>query len=157
MIKVICLLYSVQLKYAYLFLGFQLFAGASAAASTGATMSDDDDDDGYDSDYGPYDPNMDPHDVVGNYGPLVPTESERTLMERVRQELKYELKQVHHIHLVGNFTFLIVFFACVLVLTSFHCCFVECFRDTGIKSLMCERRYSASVELGNCLRALQRF
>jgi hypothetical protein len=28
------------------------------------------------------------------FGPLVPTESERSLMERVRQELKHELKQV---------------------------------------------------------------
>jgi hypothetical protein len=67
-------------------------AGASAGESTGATMSDDDADD-YDSDYGAYDSNMDPQDS-GGFGPLVPTESERTLMERVRQELKYELKQV---------------------------------------------------------------
>lgn len=55
-------------------------------------MSDDDDD--YDSDYGAYDSNMDPQDS-GGFGPLVPTESERTLMERVRQELKYELKQAY--------------------------------------------------------------
>ena len=33
------------------------------------------------------------HDLMG-FGPLLPTESERTLMERVRQELKIELKQV---------------------------------------------------------------
>lgn len=67
-------------------------AGISAGESTGATMSDDDADD-YDSDYGAYDSNLDPQDS-GGFGPLVPTESERTLMERVRQELKYELKQV---------------------------------------------------------------
>lgn len=35
----------------------------------------------------------DGHDMMG-FGPLLPTESERTLMERVRQELKIELKQV---------------------------------------------------------------
>lgn len=33
------------------------------------------------------------HDMMG-FGPLVPTDSERSLMERVRQELKIELKQV---------------------------------------------------------------
>lgn len=65
--------------------------GVSPGGGTGATMSDGEDD--YDSDYGVYEANMDPHDS-GGFGPLVPTESERTLMERVRQELKYELKQV---------------------------------------------------------------
>lgn len=68
------------------------YAGVSAGESTGATMSDDDED--YDSDYGAYDSSMDPQDS-GGFGPLVPTESERTLMERVRQELKYELKQAN--------------------------------------------------------------
>ena len=34
------------------------------------------------------------HDMMG-FGPLLPTESERSLMERVRQELKIELKQVN--------------------------------------------------------------
>jgi hypothetical protein len=33
------------------------------------------------------------HDMMG-FGPLLPTDSERSLMERVRQELKIELKQV---------------------------------------------------------------
>ena len=33
------------------------------------------------------------HDT-GAFGPLIPTETERTLMERVRQELKSELKNV---------------------------------------------------------------
>jgi hypothetical protein len=32
-------------------------------------------------------------DTMG-FGPLVPTETERSLMERVRQELKHEFKQV---------------------------------------------------------------
>ncbi|KAG0582673.1 hypothetical protein M758_3G077800 [Ceratodon purpureus] len=57
----------------------------------GATMSDEDVED-YDSDYGSYDQSMDFNDS-GGYGPLVPTETERSLMERVRQELKHELKQ----------------------------------------------------------------
>lgn len=39
------------------------------------------------------DMSLDGHDMMG-FGPLLPTESERTLMERVRQELKIELKQV---------------------------------------------------------------
>lgn len=64
--------------------------GATPEAGHGATMSDDDDD--YDSDYGAYEHNMDYNDT-GGYGPLVPTETERSLMERVRQELKHELKQ----------------------------------------------------------------
>ncbi|GMP96123.1 hypothetical protein CsSME_00044905 [Camellia sinensis var. sinensis] len=34
----------------------------------------------------------DGHDMMG-FGPLIPTESERSLMDRVRQELKVELKQ----------------------------------------------------------------
>lgn len=36
-------------------------------------------------------------DMLG-FGPLLPTESERTLMDRVRQELKIELKQVYTQH-----------------------------------------------------------
>lgn len=56
-------------------------------------MSDDEDDQA-DSDTNLYDGNyMDGHDSMG-FGPLIPTESERSLMERVRQELKHELKQV---------------------------------------------------------------
>lgn len=35
----------------------------------------------------------DVHGMMG-FGPLLPTESERSLMEKVRQELKIELKQV---------------------------------------------------------------
>lgn len=36
---------------------------------------------------------LDGIDTLG-FGPLVPTETERSLMERVRLELKHELKQV---------------------------------------------------------------
>lgn len=55
-------------------------------------MSDDDEDQD-DSDTKLFDGSFDGHDSMG-FGPLVPTESERSLMERVRQELKHELKQV---------------------------------------------------------------
>ena len=65
--------------------------GVSPGEGTGATMSDEEVDD--ESDCGAYEAGMDPNDS-GDFGPLVPTESERTLVERVRQELKYELKQV---------------------------------------------------------------
>ena len=65
--------------------------GVSPGPGTGATMSDGEDD--YDSDYGAYEAGMDPHDS-GDFGPLVPTKAERRIMERVRQELKYELKLV---------------------------------------------------------------
>lgn len=37
-------------------------------------------------------------DMMG-FGPLLPTESERSLMDRVRQELKVELKQVNILQL----------------------------------------------------------
>lgn len=80
--------------------------GASPEPGNGATMSDDDEE--YDSDYGAYDHNMDYHDS-GGYGPLVPTETERTLMERVRQELKHELKQERVIYFDKNLTLLIYF------------------------------------------------
>ncbi|KAG0622180.1 hypothetical protein M758_3G077700 [Ceratodon purpureus] len=73
----------------------ELFAltgnGVRPTEGSGATMSDDDVDE-YDSDYGAYEQGIDYHDS-GGYGPLVPSESERTLMERMRQELKHELKQ----------------------------------------------------------------
>ncbi|MFS7914797.1 putative transcription factor Homeodomain-TALE-KNOX family [Helianthus anomalus] len=63
----------------------------SPGEGTGATMSDDDEDQ-VDSDANLFDGSLDGHDSMG-FGPLVPTESERSLMERVRQELKHELKQ----------------------------------------------------------------
>lgn len=64
--------------------------GISPGEGTGATMSDDDDDQ-VDSDPGIYDTGLDGPDN-GGFGPLIPTETERSLMERVRQELKNELK-----------------------------------------------------------------
>ncbi|GMQ04588.1 hypothetical protein CsSME_00049948 [Camellia sinensis var. sinensis] len=54
-------------------------------------MSDDDDDQ-VDSDTNLFDGSLEGADILG-FGPLIPTDSERSLMERVRQELKHELKQ----------------------------------------------------------------
>ncbi|GMP94380.1 hypothetical protein CsSME_00043852 [Camellia sinensis var. sinensis] len=69
----------------------QSLTGVSPGEGTGATMSDDDDDQ-VDSDTNLFDGSLEGADILG-FGPLVPTESERSLMERVRQELKHELKQ----------------------------------------------------------------
>lgn len=63
----------------------------SLGEGTGATMSDDEDD--LQMDFSLDQSGGDGHDMMG-FGPLLPTESERSLMERVRQELKVELKQV---------------------------------------------------------------
>lgn len=52
-----------------------------------------DDDEHVDSDANLFEGSVDGLDTMG-FGPLVPTESERSLMERVREELKHELKQV---------------------------------------------------------------
>ncbi|XP_038710441.1 homeobox protein knotted-1-like 3 isoform X2 [Tripterygium wilfordii] len=68
----------------------QSLTGVSPGEGTGATMSEDDDDQ-VDSDANMFDGSLD-GDSMG-FGPLIPTESERSLMERVRQELKHELKQ----------------------------------------------------------------
>ncbi|XP_024522124.1 homeobox protein knotted-1-like 7 [Selaginella moellendorffii] len=76
--------------------------GAAPGEGTGATMSDDEDEQQQpqqeqqqqqqsDSDYW--------QDNLG-FGPLIPTETERTLMERVRQELKHELKQGYRARIV---------------------------------------------------------
>ncbi|KAF8393091.1 hypothetical protein HHK36_021332 [Tetracentron sinense] len=62
----------------------------SPGEGTGATMSDDEDDQA-DSDTNLYNGSLEGADTMG-FGPLIPTESERSLMERVRQELKHELK-----------------------------------------------------------------
>ncbi|XP_062194979.1 homeobox protein knotted-1-like 13 isoform X2 [Phragmites australis] len=67
----------------------QSLTGASPGEGTGATMSDGEDDQA-DSEANMYDPSLDATDAMG-FG--LPTESERSLMERVRQELKHELKQ----------------------------------------------------------------
>nr|ABZ10963.1 class 1 knox protein [Kalanchoe x houghtonii] len=69
----------------------QSLTGVAPGEGTGATMSDDEDDQ-VDSDANLYDGGLDGLDTMG-FGPLIPTESERSLMERVRQELKHELKQ----------------------------------------------------------------
>ncbi|XVE98477.1 hypothetical protein REPUB_Repub03eG0109800 [Reevesia pubescens] len=69
----------------------QSLTGVSPGEGTGATMSDDEDE-VVDSDTSLFDGSFDGIDSMG-FGPLVPTEIERSLMERVRQELKQELKQ----------------------------------------------------------------
>lgn len=66
------------------------FSGVSLGEGTGATMSDDEDD--MQMDFSMDQGGSDAHDMMG-FG--LPTESERSLMERVRQELKIELKQVN--------------------------------------------------------------
>ncbi|KAK1374777.1 homeobox protein HD1 [Heracleum sosnowskyi] len=64
--------------------------GVTLGEGTGATMSEDEDD--LQTDFSLDQSGNDVHDMMG-FGPLLPTESERSLMERVRQELKIELKQ----------------------------------------------------------------
>ena len=66
-------------------------AGATLEEGSGATMSEDEDEPPMLE--GALDMGSDGHDMMG-FGPLLPTDSERSLMERVRQELKIELKQV---------------------------------------------------------------
>lgn len=69
----------------------QNLTGATLGEGTGATMSDDEDD--MQLEYSlDQSSGGDAHDMMG-FGPLLPTESERSLMERVRHELKIELKQ----------------------------------------------------------------
>ena len=53
----------------------------------------DDEDEVVDSDTSWFDGSLDGIDSMG-FGSLVPSETERSLMERVRQELKHELKMV---------------------------------------------------------------
>ncbi|XP_074569690.1 homeobox protein knotted-1-like 2 [Curcuma longa] len=74
--------------------GLKNFTGVSPGEGTGATMSDDNDDDDnqVDSETNLFDGSFDGPDSMG-FGPPAPTESDRGLMERVRQELKLELKQ----------------------------------------------------------------
>ena len=67
--------------------------GVAPGEGSGATMSDDDEDQA-DSETNLFDESLDGGDNMG-FGPLVPSETERSLMERVRQELKHELKQVN--------------------------------------------------------------
>lgn len=67
-----------------------MHSGVSPGEGTGATMSDEEEEQ-EDSETNLYDGGLEGHDSMG-FG--LPTESERSLMERVRQELKHELKQV---------------------------------------------------------------
>ncbi|KAL4340483.1 hypothetical protein GQ457_08G004260 [Hibiscus cannabinus] len=69
----------------------QSLTGVSPGEGTGATMSDDDDDQ-VDSDANLFDGSLEGPDSMG-FGPLILTDSEKSLMERVRHELKHELKQ----------------------------------------------------------------
>ncbi|CAO2819988.1 unnamed protein product [Amaranthus hypochondriacus] len=69
----------------------QNLTGATLVEGTGATMSDDEDD--MPLDYSLDQSSVvDPNDMMG-FGSFIPTEAERSLMERVRHELKVELKQ----------------------------------------------------------------
>ncbi|XP_040946441.1 homeobox protein HD1 isoform X2 [Gossypium hirsutum] len=68
----------------------QALTGVTLGEGTGATMSEDEDE--LQMDFSLDQSGSDGHDLMG-FGPLLPTESERSLMERVRQELKIELKQ----------------------------------------------------------------
>ncbi|RZB68629.1 Homeobox protein knotted-1-like 4 isoform B [Glycine soja] len=67
------------------------FYGVSPGEGTGATMSDDEDEQ-VGSDANLFDGALDGPDSMG-FGPLIPTENERSLTERVRPEVKHELKQ----------------------------------------------------------------
>ncbi|MBA0810217.1 hypothetical protein Gohar_002227, partial [Gossypium harknessii] len=69
----------------------QSLTGVSPGEGTGATMSDDEDE-VVDNDHSLFDGSFDGIDSMG-FGPLVPSETERSLMEHVREELKHELKQ----------------------------------------------------------------
>uniref|UniRef100_A0A0E0LDZ6 Homeobox domain-containing protein n=1 Tax=Oryza punctata TaxID=4537 RepID=A0A0E0LDZ6_ORYPU len=75
----------------------QSLTGASPGEGSGATMSDDEDNQ-VDSESNMFDGN-DGSDGMG-FGPLMLTEGERSLVERVRQELKHELKQGYREKLV---------------------------------------------------------
>ncbi|KAH1094127.1 hypothetical protein GYH30_039727 [Glycine max] len=63
----------------------------SPGEGTGATMSDDEDEQ-VGSDANLFDGALDGPDSMG-FGLLIPTENERSLTERVRPEVKHELKQ----------------------------------------------------------------
>ncbi|KAL8064316.1 hypothetical protein ABFX02_01G081800 [Erythranthe guttata] len=69
---------------------FQSLTGVTLEEGNGATMSDDEEE--LQVDFSLDQSFANENDLMG-FGPLLPTESERSLMERVRQELKIELKQ----------------------------------------------------------------
>ncbi|XP_058221767.1 homeobox protein knotted-1-like 7 [Rhododendron vialii] len=68
----------------------QALTGVTLGEGTGGTMSDDEDE--LQMDFSLDQSGAEGFDMMG-FGPLLPTESERSLMDRVRQELKVELKQ----------------------------------------------------------------
>lgn len=78
------------------------WAGVSPGEGTGATMSDDEEDQA-ESNGNLFEGSLDGSTDTLGFGPLVPTESERSLMERVRHELKHELKQVSNTFRVRRF------------------------------------------------------
>lgn len=108
----------------------------SPGEGTGATMSDDEED--QDSDTNLYDGSLEGTDSMG-FGPLVPTETERSLMERVRQELKHELKQVRASTLDG----------CLFLTCSSFLIYIVLYRDTKRKLLTLGRRFYAREEQAN--------
>lgn len=72
-----------------------MVVGVSPSESNGKTMSDDEEDDNQvESEANMFDETLDGSDCMVGFGPLVPTERERSLLERVKKELKHELKQV---------------------------------------------------------------
>ncbi|GMH26611.1 hypothetical protein Nepgr_028454 [Nepenthes gracilis] len=75
-------------------LTLQNLTGATVGEGTGASMSDEEDDHQRQLNccLDQKAAAADMHDIMG-FGPLLPTESERSLIHRVRHELKLELKQ----------------------------------------------------------------
>ncbi|KAH6813816.1 homeobox knotted-like protein [Perilla frutescens var. frutescens] len=71
----------------------QSLIGVTLGEGSGATMSDDDKDEQQTDSSLDQTTGFDELDLTGSLGPLLPSETERNLMERVRQELKIELKQ----------------------------------------------------------------
>ena len=99
-------------------------------------MSDDNDDQ-VDSDINLYEGSLDGPDCMG-FGPLIPTETERSLMERVREELKQELKQVKYL------TFLVISLTRGLPLIRLFY-----IRVTRRRLLIFERKFSVREKPGN--------
>lgn len=84
----LCLPYTIVLN-----MWFTIYiSGVSLGEGTGGTMSDEEEEFQMDTTLD-HQSSFGGHDMVG-FGPLLPTESERSLMEQVRRELKIELKQV---------------------------------------------------------------
>ena len=108
-----------------------MISGVSLGEGSGATMSDDEDD--LPMDFSLDQSSAEGHDMMG-FGPLLPTESERSLMERVRQELKIELKQV-----------ILEVNICYLVLASVIDCFPQVWMTNQI-SYLCMQGFKSRIE-----------